>query len=308
MTTIPTPGELFGEFDGLLARAEAIRVALDQALEDAERHSRSLTDAEIASLATLSGALARLQRATANGNGAASEAAVEALHAWLGESAQLVAPLRDRFAALGMVAPAVVPAAPGTNGTAVAAGRAPAGATGRPSPTPADPVARRTLMLVDPVQTGADVEHFQRLLNFRFEAWHAAKRVAESGVYDAETRRAAWEVARRLGIADEELKNGFTPETRDLIRHPDRRSAEQLARAKRRRQTKPTPTPAPTPPRASRRRSSPVGASAPRSTPRAGATARSSPARRRASACRRRSCVPWSSRRARSATSSATTR
>src|SRR5690349_6637422 len=135
MTTIPTPGELFGEFDGLLARAEAIRVALDQALEDAERHSRSLTDAEIDSLATLSAALQRLQRARANGNGGGGEAAVEALHAWLGESAQLVTPLRDRFAALGMVAPAVLPAAP-----AVTPAPAQNGANGTPPPPVPQPV------------------------------------------------------------------------------------------------------------------------------------------------------------------------
>jgi hypothetical protein len=215
MTTIPNPGELLGEFDALVKRAEEVRVALERALEDAELHSRSLTQDEISSLTTLASALERINRASSNGNGAGSAAAIDALHTWLGQSQQLVTPLRDRFATLGMTAPAVLPGTPGS------------AAPPQPPPAPLP----RTLMLGGTPMSGPDVEHFQRLLNFRYECWNDPQRVAVSGVYDADTRRAAWDVARRLGVDDADLKNGFTPELRELIRHPGLRTATQRAHA-----------------------------------------------------------------------------
>jgi hypothetical protein len=95
----------------------------------------------------------------------------------------------------------------------------------------ADP---RTFTLVSPHMQGRDVEAFQKLLNTRFAAWDIDKRVEPDGEYGTETRFAAQQVCEGLGILHEKaMKRGVTPELRTKIRHPSKRSAEELARGER---------------------------------------------------------------------------
>ena len=74
---------------------------------------------------------------------------------------------------------------------------------------------------------GADVKAFQRLLNLRFDAWNIDRRIAESGVYDAETRSAAKQVTQALGLLPQAYEHGITPQLRGLIRTPSRRTPQQ---------------------------------------------------------------------------------
>ncbi|MGZ6709504.1 MAG: peptidoglycan DD-metalloendopeptidase family protein [Solirubrobacteraceae bacterium] len=94
----------------------------------------------------------------------------------------------------------------------------------------------RTFRLVKDHMHGTDVAHFQRELNVRLARWGVHKRIAESGVYDAQTRLAAHQVAYGLGIETAALKEGITPAVRELIHAPSRRTPDQIARAHVRRQ------------------------------------------------------------------------
>jgi murein DD-endopeptidase MepM/ murein hydrolase activator NlpD len=94
----------------------------------------------------------------------------------------------------------------------------------------------RTFRLVKDHMHGTDVAHFQRELNVRLARWGVHKRIAESGVYDAQTRLAAHQVAYGLGIETAAVKQGITPAVRELIHAPSRRTPDQIARAHMRRQ------------------------------------------------------------------------
>jgi murein DD-endopeptidase MepM/ murein hydrolase activator NlpD len=85
------------------------------------------------------------------------------------------------------------------------------------------------------LMSGSDVKAFQHLLNHRLAAWGIGERVAEDGVYGIETRHAAHQVALGLGLAPAEYAKGMTPQVRELMRAPSRRSPEQLRRAASRR-------------------------------------------------------------------------
>jgi murein DD-endopeptidase MepM/ murein hydrolase activator NlpD len=103
-----------------------------------------------------------------------------------------------------------------------------------PAPGPGN-THGRTFRLRDPHMKGTDVEHFQRALNLRFVHWGVHKHVAENGEYDAGTRLAAHQAAFGLGIETGAYDHGMTPEVRDLIRTPSRRTPEQIARGQGRR-------------------------------------------------------------------------
>ncbi|MGZ6671838.1 MAG: peptidoglycan DD-metalloendopeptidase family protein [Solirubrobacteraceae bacterium] len=94
----------------------------------------------------------------------------------------------------------------------------------------------RTLRLVKDHMHGTDVAHFQRGLNVRLARWGVHKRIAESGVYDAQTRLAAHQVAYGLGIETAAVKQGIPPAVRELIHAPSRRTPDQIARAHMRRE------------------------------------------------------------------------
>lgn len=78
---------------------------------------------------------------------------------------------------------------------------------------------------------GGDVREFQRDLNERYDLWDIDKRIETDGDYGGHTRRAAKEVCIGLGIETAEMQHGVTPELRIKIRHPERRSEDELARA-----------------------------------------------------------------------------
>lgn len=94
--------------------------------------------------------------------------------------------------------------------------------------------AARTFLLVSPHMQGPDVEKFQGLLNTRFAAWDIDKRIEPDGEYGAETRFATQQVCEGLGILHERaMRHGVTPELRTKIRHPSKRTPEELARGER---------------------------------------------------------------------------
>ena len=97
--------------------------------------------------------------------------------------------------------------------------------------TPKGPARTFTLSKTKPMK-GADVKAFQRLLNLRFDAWNIDRRIAESGVYDAETREAARQVTQALGLLPHAYEHGITPALRSVIRTPSRRTPTQTKRAK----------------------------------------------------------------------------
>jgi hypothetical protein len=79
---------------------------------------------------------------------------------------------------------------------------------------------------------GEDIGEFQRDLSRRFESWDINKRVADDGAYGTHTRDAARQVCKGLGILHEvAMKEGVTPELRIKIRHPDRRTPQEIERS-----------------------------------------------------------------------------
>jgi GH25 family lysozyme M1 (1,4-beta-N-acetylmuramidase) len=94
-------------------------------------------------------------------------------------------------------------------------------------------MADRTFKLGRPLMQGTDVRGFQQDLNFRFDAWDIGKRLELDGEYRRATRDAAREVCRGLGMdPDSELEHGVSPALRIRIRHPETRSAEEVARSR----------------------------------------------------------------------------
>jgi hypothetical protein len=78
---------------------------------------------------------------------------------------------------------------------------------------------------------GEDVRDFQVLLNARFAAWQIGRRVDVDSAYGKDTRDATLQVCIGLGIATEALSHGLEPELRIKIRHPRRRTDEEIRRS-----------------------------------------------------------------------------
>lgn len=230
----PTSGALIGELirlderedhilDTLIARGQRLERRAGQTLE----RERVVAPADLApvkaGLVALSTAIdelqARIQRAeatpaapaTTNGDGAVTFAELGARVQQHDAEAELLRSLvRQRLDELEPDAKPV----PG------------------PSPaTPKGPARTFTLSKTKPMK-GADVKAFQRLLNLRFDAWNIDRRIAESGVYDAETREAARQVTQALGLLPQAYEHGITPALRSVIRTPSRRTPTQTKRAK----------------------------------------------------------------------------
>jgi hypothetical protein len=203
--------ELLHELDRMDDREDDILDVLlrrGARLEEAELRSHQVS---VGDLQALTGALASLETAigaaianAAKSNGSGPPASIGALAASLREqdaaTDRLRAQLRERLLAL--------------------------------APEPAE-APERTLRVADPRMSGADVKAFQRVLNKRLDAWGSHDRIAENGSYGPETRKAARMVAHRLGVAAADYEHGFTPELRQLIRTPSRRTPEQIRRARR---------------------------------------------------------------------------
>jgi hypothetical protein len=92
--------------------------------------------------------------------------------------------------------------------------------------------APRTFRLTSPPLSGQDVKAFQHVLNGRFDAWGVHMQIAENGMFTAETRKAARQVARGLGIAAADYAHGITPAVQRVIRRPKGRTPRQLALAR----------------------------------------------------------------------------
>jgi hypothetical protein len=243
MAEEPSPGALLGELKALFGRAGDIGVDLLADLQQAEARSRRFTPAELQALATVQAALTRVaqSQASANGNGDV----FTALATLTGGGEQLIPQLQARLFAAGEESvgapappPAAAPSTPAAPPSAAAAVVPPEHATpnaAAPAPAPAP----RTFRLSD---SGHDIKAFQGVLNRRFAAWGSHTRVPEDGVYGPATRKAALAVALRLGVDPKDLRHGITPALRTVIRTPSRRTAEQVARAKRRRAAAPQRT------------------------------------------------------------------
>ena len=104
--------------------------------------------------------------------------------------------------------------------------------TGAPATMPPIGAPRTFKAKPHAMLTGEDVRRFQRLLNARFDAWGIDIHVAEDGEYGKETRHAAIQVCKGLGIAPADYAHGITPAVRTVIRDPKKRTAAQLELAK----------------------------------------------------------------------------
>jgi hypothetical protein len=92
-------------------------------------------------------------------------------------------------------------------------------------------VSDRTFRLSSPLMEGRDIELFQETLNRQFREWRVDCRLDTDGAYGPKTAEAARRVVYGLGIPVRDLAGGVTPELRMRIRHPERRSQGEKARA-----------------------------------------------------------------------------
>jgi mannosyl-glycoprotein endo-beta-N-acetylglucosaminidase/CHAP domain-containing protein len=92
----------------------------------------------------------------------------------------------------------------------------------------------RTFRVKSPEMKGKDIRAFQRVINERLKRWGVDTRVEVDGEYGTFTRRAARQVAFGLGLAETDYKHGFTPEVREKLRDPAKRTQAEIARAERR--------------------------------------------------------------------------
>jgi mannosyl-glycoprotein endo-beta-N-acetylglucosaminidase/CHAP domain-containing protein len=92
----------------------------------------------------------------------------------------------------------------------------------------------RVFRVKSPEMKGKDIRAFQRVINERYKRWGVDTRVEVDGEYGTYTRRAARQVAFGLGLAEKDYKHGFTPEVREKLRDPGKRTQAEMARAERR--------------------------------------------------------------------------
>jgi hypothetical protein len=91
----------------------------------------------------------------------------------------------------------------------------------------------RTFRLTSPQMHGDDVRDFQQLLNRRFAAWRIGRRVNVDSDYGKDTRDAAMQVCVGLGIvAATAMAHGVLPDLRTKVRHPGRRTPEEIERSR----------------------------------------------------------------------------
>jgi hypothetical protein len=92
----------------------------------------------------------------------------------------------------------------------------------------------RIFRVKSPEMKGKDVRAFQRVINERYKRWGVDTQVEVDGEYGTFTRRAARQIAFGLGLAEKDYKHGFTPEVREKLRDPGKRTSAEMARAERR--------------------------------------------------------------------------
>ena len=94
----------------------------------------------------------------------------------------------------------------------------------------------RVFRVKSPEMKGKDIKAFQRVINERYKRWGVETRVEADGEYGTLTRLAAREIAFGLGLAEKHYKHGMTPEVREKLRDPGKRTRPEIARAERRRE------------------------------------------------------------------------
>jgi hypothetical protein len=88
----------------------------------------------------------------------------------------------------------------------------------------------RTFILKTPHMRGDDVAEFQDDLNARYKDWEINKQIVKDDDYGAATHEAAIEVCTGLGIdAATAMAHGVDPDLRLKIRHPERRTPQEVA-------------------------------------------------------------------------------
>jgi hypothetical protein len=91
----------------------------------------------------------------------------------------------------------------------------------------------RAFKLTSPHTKGEDVRAFQRALNTRFAAWSINLHVVDDADYGKETRKAARQVCRGLGIDPATaMRRGVTPELQAKVNDPTLRSPDEIAQSK----------------------------------------------------------------------------
>jgi hypothetical protein len=93
-----------------------------------------------------------------------------------------------------------------------------------------------TYRLTTPMMKTRQLRDFQRLLNGVYRRWKIDFKIEVDGEYGAKTRRAAKRAAYALGIDGAGLEHGLTPDIRRKIRHPEQRTPQEKARARKRRE------------------------------------------------------------------------
>jgi hypothetical protein len=86
-----------------------------------------------------------------------------------------------------------------------------------------------TFKLVTPNMSSSAIGAFQGLLNERFKAWQIDIHVDDDEQYGGDTDHAARQVCHGLGLSPNSYRDGMTPGVRTKIRHPDRRTAAEVA-------------------------------------------------------------------------------
>jgi hypothetical protein len=90
----------------------------------------------------------------------------------------------------------------------------------------------RTFKLTSPHLTGADVRDFQHALSARFADWKIDLRVDDDSDFGKDTRKAARQVCRGLGIDPATaMRHGVTPELRRKINDPALRTPAEIAQS-----------------------------------------------------------------------------
>jgi hypothetical protein len=86
--------------------------------------------------------------------------------------------------------------------------------------------------LTTPHITGADVREFQIAINARFAAWKINRQIGVDSDYGKETRKAARQVCRGLGIdPDVAMAAGVSTDLRNKIRDPNLRTPAEIAQS-----------------------------------------------------------------------------
>ena len=89
-------------------------------------------------------------------------------------------------------------------------------------------MSSRTFTLTKPHMTGDDIKAFQRDLSERFASWEIDRSVDDDGDYGIDTRHAARQVCRALGLDGAAMEHGVTPELRKKIRNPALRTKAEV--------------------------------------------------------------------------------